>query len=99
MKKLENLKELEISSDLHLLGGLILRSKKKTKTSKAVGEAVTRLFFYFHESKNTLRLYKKAISDYNLRKNRAIERARKAEKQVEFLEAELKKFKKIVNKS
>ena len=41
--------------------------------------------FYFQENLNNKRLYKKALSEYRLSKNRAIERARKAEQENEKL--------------
>ena len=43
------------------------------------------LVFYFQEYSNNIRLYKQALSEYRLTRNRAIERARKAEKENEKL--------------
>ena len=58
MKKIDNLKDMEIWGDIT---------------------------FYFQENINNKRLYKKALSDYRLSRNRAIERARKAEEENEKL--------------
>ena len=43
------------------------------------------IVFYFQEYSNNIRLYKEALSDYKLQRNRAIERARKAEQENEKL--------------
>ena len=42
-----------------------------------MSESLVRVVFYFQEYSNNIRLYKKALSEYKLTKNRAIERARK----------------------
>ena len=44
------------------------------------------------EENNNKRIYKKAISDYRLARNRAVERARKAEQENEKLKLKLKKY-------
>ena len=50
-----------------------------------MSESLVRVVFYFQEYSNNIRLYKKALSEYRLAKNRAIERARKAEQENEKL--------------
>ena len=50
-----------------------------------MSECLIRLTFYYQETSNNKRLYKEAISDYRLARNRAIERARKAEQENEKL--------------
>ena len=50
-----------------------------------MADAISRLTFYFQENINNKRLYKKAISEYRMSRNRAIERARKSEKENEKL--------------
>ena len=87
-RKIDNLKDLEIWSDISLLASTILKQYNKKKTSKLedMADAISRITFYFQENINNKRLYKKALSDYRLQKNRAIERARKAEKQNEKLQ-------------
>ena len=88
MKKIDNLKDLEIWGDISLLASTILKQYNKKKTSKLedMADAISRITFYFQENINNKRLYKKALSDYRLQKNRAIERARKAEKQNEKIQ-------------
>lgn len=84
MKKINNLKEFEISSDVNFLSEMILKQIKKQKSPALLKmrDSIVRLAYYFLESKNERRLYTKALSDYKLRKNRAILRARKAEKEI-----------------
>ena len=85
MKKIDNLKEYEISSDVEFLSEMILKQIKKQKSPALLKmrDSIVRLTYYFLESKNERRLYTKALSDYKLRKNRAILRARKAEQENE----------------
>ena len=85
MKKIDNLKEYEISSDIEFLSEMILKQIKKQKSPALLKmrDSIVRLTYYFLESKNERRLYTKALSDYKLRKNRAILRARKAEQEYE----------------
>ena len=92
-KKIDNLKEMEIWADISLLSATILKqyNKKKTSNLEALADAIARLTFYFQENINNKRLYKKAISDYRLARNRAVERARKAEKENEEIKLKLKK--------
>lgn len=86
-KKIDNLKDLEIWTDLTFLLSIVKRQldKKKTNNLEKMSESLIRLTFYFQETINNQRLYKQAISDYRLQKNRAIERARKAEQENEKL--------------
>ena len=86
-KKIDNLKELEIWSDLHFLTSIVSSQldKRKTKNLEKMSESLVRVAFYFQEYSNNIRLYKKALSDYKLQRNRALERARKAEKENERL--------------
>ena len=86
-KKIDNLKDLEIWSDLNFLTSIVKKQidKKKTENLEKMSESLVRVVLYFGEYSNNIRLYKQALSDYRLQKNRAIERARKAEKQNEKL--------------
>jgi len=86
-KKINNLKELEIWSDLNFLSTIVKSQldKKKTKNLEKMSESLVRVVFYFQEYSNNIRLHKKALSEYRLTKNRAIERARKAEQENERL--------------
>ena len=84
-RKIENLKDLEIWSDLHFLTSIVSSQldKRKTKNLEKMSESLVRVAFYFQEYSNNIRLYKEALSDYKLQRNRAIERARKAEQENE----------------
>ena len=87
MKKIDNLKELEIWSDIYFLSSIIKKQldKKRTDNLVKMSEAVVRLAFYFQEYTNNKKLYEKALSEYKLSKNRAIKRARKSEEENEKL--------------
>ncbi len=89
-RKIDNLKELEIWADLNFLSSIVSSqlNKRKTENLEKMASCIVRVVFYFQEYSNTLRLYKKALSDYKLQKNRAIERARKAEQENEKLRKE-----------
>ena len=86
-KKIDNLKDLEIWSDLNFLTLIVKKQldKRKTKNLEKMSESLVRVVFYFQEYSNNIRLYKKALLDYRLARNRAIERARKAEQENEKL--------------
>lgn len=85
---------MEIWADINLLASVILKqySKKKTERLEEMAEAISRITFYFQENLNNKRLYKKAVSDYRLTKNRAIERARRAEEENYKLKQKIKKY-------
>ena len=84
-KKIDNLKDLEIWTDLNFLTSIVSSQldKRKTKNLEKMSESLVRVAFYFQEYSNNIRLYKEALSDYKLQRNRAIERARKAEQENE----------------
>ena len=86
-KKIDNLKDLEIWSDLNFLTSIVKKQidKKKTKNLEKMSESLVRVVFYFQEYSNNIRLHKKALSEYKLTKNRAIERARRSEQENERL--------------
>jgi|TARA_Y100000015_G_C2320044_1_gene56234 hypothetical protein len=86
-KKINNLKELEIWSDLNFLTSIVKKQidKKKTENLEKMSESLVRVVFYFQEYSNNIRLYKQALLDYKLQRNRAIERARRTEKENEKL--------------
>ena len=71
---------------------MILKQIKKQKSPALLKmrDSIVRLAYYFLESKNERRLYTKALSDYKLRKNRAILRARKAEQKNEKIRRQSK---------
>ena len=84
-KKIDNLKDLEIWSDLNFLTSIVSSQldKRKSKNLEKMSESLIRVVFYFQEYSNNIRLYEQSLSEYRLDKNRAIERARKAEKENE----------------
>ncbi len=86
-KKIDNLKDLEIWTDLNFLTSIVSSQldKRKTKNLEKMSKSLIRVVFYFQEYSNNIRLYKEALSDYKLQRNRAIERARKAEQENEKL--------------
>ena len=90
--EIDNLKEYEISSDIEFLSEMILKQIKKQKSPVLLKmrDSIVRLAYYFLESKNERRLYQEALSDYKLRKNRAILRARKAEEENEKIRRQSK---------
>ena len=93
-KKIDNLKDLEIWSDLNFLTSIVSSQldKRKTKNLEKMSESLIRVVFYFQEYSNNIRLYKEALSEYRLTKNRAIERARKAEKENEKLKNKITNY-------
>jgi hypothetical protein len=94
LRKIDNFKDMEIWADINLLASVILKqySKKKTERLEEMAEAISRITFYFQENLNNKRLYKKAVSEYRLTKNRAIERARRAEEENYKLKQKIKKY-------
>jgi hypothetical protein len=86
-KKIDNLKDLEIWTDLNFLTSIVKKQldKKKTENLEKMSESLVRVVYYFQEYSNNIRLYKKALLEYRLTKNRAIERARKSEQENEKL--------------
>ena len=54
-----------------------------------MADAVTNLAFYFQEYTNNIRLYEKALSEYKLAKNRAIQRARRSEQETEKIQRKI----------
>ena len=93
-KKIDNLKDLEIWTDLNFLTSIVSSQldKRKTKNLEKMSESLVRLVFYFQEYSNNIRLYKKALLEYRLAKNRAIERARKAEQENEKIRKQNESF-------
>tara|TARA_R100000773_G_C4159487_1_gene77971 strand:- start:149 stop:421 length:273 start_codon:yes stop_codon:yes gene_type:complete len=84
MKKIDNLKEMQVWNDLHFLSSTIKKQleKRETKNLKKLSSSIIRIIFYFQEYSNNIKLYKKAISEYRLAKNKAILRARNLEEKL-----------------
>ena len=93
-KKIDNLKDLEIWSDLNFLTSIVQKqlNKKKSENLEKMSESLVRVVFYFQEYSNNIRLYKKALSEYKLTKNRAIERARRSEQENEKLKNKITNY-------
>ena len=86
-KKIDNLKDLEIWSDLNFLTSIVQKqlNKNKTENLEKMSESLIRIVFYFQEYSNNIRLYKKSLLEFRQTKNRAIERARRSEQENERL--------------
>ena len=86
-RKIDNFKDLEIWTDINFLTSIVKKQldKKKTENLEKMSESLVRVVFYFQEYSNNIRLYKKALLEYRLARNRAIERARKSEQENEKL--------------
>lgn len=95
MRKIQNLKSIQFSTDFTLISTQLLEWKKKKPIPALndVIDAVQSWFFYTHELETTQWYWEKSIEDYRSQKLRAIERARRAEKKLQEVEEELKKYK------
>lgn len=95
--KIDLLKDMEYLTDIEMLSTLILDQCKKneTPTLKEMSKAIARIFFYVNSLQVDRRMYDKAMSQYREDKNRAVLRSRKVEQELEKLQKELVKWKKI----
>jgi len=93
-RKIENLKEMCYYSNISLLSEMVLDAIKKNDSDnlQKMSKAITEIAFYVNGLQMDRWAYNKSLDEYRLSKNRAIERARKAEKKIEELEDKLKKF-------
>jgi len=96
--KIENLKDMEYFGNIELLGTLVLSALKKKRTDRLeqMSKAITQIAFYVSNLQTDRKMYNRAMSEFRLDKNRAVLRARKAEKENEELKIIVKKYKKIV---
>jgi hypothetical protein len=96
--KIDLLKDMEYLADIEMLSTLILDQCKKneTKTLTAMSKAIARIFFYVNSLQQDRKMYDKAMSQYREDKNRAIQRARKAEVEFEIAKKEIIKLKKLI---
>lgn len=92
--KITNLKDLEFYNNFELLASLVnnKRSEKPSKVLDDMAKALSEIFFYVNNLQTDRWAYEKSMSDYRLDKNRAVERARKAEEKLDDALAKLKKF-------
>lgn len=93
-KKVENLKSITYSNNFEFIGQMLIDLKDKNKGKKSVLEkiklmsnALIEMYFYTHNLEQDQYYVDKIIAEYRADKLRAIERARRAE-------AELEKYKK-----
>ena len=96
--KIQNLKDLEYYSSYITCTETIskwLKAKPDNDELKAVSQGFIDICFYVNTLQQELRLHKQAISEYRSDKIRAIERARRSEKELEKTEKALNNIKKI----
>lgn len=87
-KKIQNLKELEYYGNFNLVGEILLKLKKKYPDNKKISEAVDamgHIGIFVTEMMQNQYFYNKSLEDYRSDKLRAIERARRVEKELEQL--------------
>jgi len=84
-KKIQNLKEMEYYSNFNFVGDILLRLKKKYPDNEQIQdatEAMTQIGFYVQDLISNQYWYEHSLNQYRADKTRAIERARRAEKQL-----------------
>jgi len=87
-KKMQNLKEIEYYENFNIVGQILIRLKKKYPENidvKNAIEAMTHIGFYVNEMQMNTRLVDEIISEHRSDKLRAVERARRVEKEIEDL--------------
>lgn len=97
--KTDNLKDLEYYANFEIIASTLLewsKVKKNEKLENAIG-ALNNIAFYVNSLQMDRWANNKAVEDYRHDKNRAVERARKAEANAEDLIKENAKLKKITN--
>ena len=92
--KINNLKDLQYYGNIELVTNVVLEAIKKKDTPKLqeLSKAVTQIALYVNHLQTDRQMYNQSMKQFASDKLRAIERARRAEKKIEELEAELKKF-------
>jgi hypothetical protein len=96
MRKIQNLKSIQFSNDFTVISSRILEWKKRKPIPELdeLIEAVQSWFFYTHELETTQWYWEKSIEEYRSSKLRALDRARRAEKELEEVKKELDNYKK-----
>lgn len=92
-KKIQNLKELEYYGNFNLVGEILLKLKKKYPENERIKEAVEamgQVGVFVTELMSNSYFYDKSLEDYRSQKIRAIERARKAEQELEEIKKKWK---------
>ena len=94
-KKIDLLKSIEYSNDFNFISEVLLKwqKQKPTETLDKIIGAFNRMYFYTFNMEEEVRHMRKIVSEYRADKNRAVERARVADKKIETLEKKLKTLK------
>lgn len=99
-EKIQNLKDLEYYNAFDYISTTVLRwckAKPDNEELKQMSKCCAEVFFYATTLQQERRLLEMSISQYREDKNRAVLRARKSEEEVEKLQQELNKLKKLTN--
>ena len=87
-KKMQNLKEMEYYGNFNLVGEVLLKLKQKYPNNETLKEsisAMTHIGFFVTEMMQAQYYYEKSLESYRSDKLRAVERARRAEEELEQL--------------
>ena len=87
-KKMQNLKEMEYYGNFNLVGEVLLKLKQKYPNNETLKEsisAMTHIGFFVTEMMQAQYYYEKSLESYRTDKLRAVERARRAEEELEQL--------------
>ena len=87
-KKMQNLKEMEYYGNFNLVGEVLLKLKQKYPNNETLKEsisAMTHIGFFVTEMMQAQYYYEKSLESYRSDKFRAVERARRAEEELEQL--------------
>mgnify|MGYP001037911302 CR=1 FL=1 len=98
-EKLQLIKDIEYLNDYQALANILLgwANKKQNDELDAAIKYMTRVAFYVNAMQQDRKAFDTALSQYRADKHRAIERAQKAESQLDDLIKENEKLKKIQN--
>lgn len=97
MRKIQNLKSIQFSTDFATVSTQLLKWKKSKPVPilNDMIEAVTSWYFYTHELETNQEMWEKSLEEYRSDKLRAVQRARKAETKLEEVQKELDKYKQV----
>ena len=99
-QKVRLLEDIKHTADYNLMLEIVSKWKKKSNDNADLNElsdCLFNTFLYVHKLQEWRDMSETAFTQYRNDKNRAIQRARKLEKQVEELELEIKRLKLITN--
>jgi hypothetical protein len=101
-----NLDRMAIAKDLEYYGHINVactiaqkwcKMKPDNEELRLLSDSLVGIFFWGNNQEQDRRIYDKELSEFRAAKNRAVLRARKAEQEIERLQAEIKKLKQISN--